>query len=576
MRKKGTVHWLIQTVDGKQKRGMLYLLIIQILTGISGAFNALFLRDIINAAVSSQKKIFWKTVSYYALLVGFQLVLAALRRYLEEYTRSSLENCFKRKLFHEILMKPYAFVTETHSGEWMNRLTNDTVVVANGMTEILPGMAGMAVKIISAIIMISILTPVFMYVLIPGAVLLLIFSTLFRKNMKKLHKNIQECDGNLRVFLQEMLSSMLIIRSYAVETETESSAGKKMKLHQKARMKRNFFSNICNIGFGILMNGAYVLSAVICGYGIINHTVNYGTFVAVFQLVSQVQSPFANISGYIPKFYAMLASAERLMEIEKAEGQESFEIKSLKKIKECYKHDFEGLEMENICFSYNPLKNENKMGIENIPVVLSDISFRIDKKEYIAVTGISGCGKSTILKLLMCLYSQDKGQRYILLNRGKEILDISWQRLFAYVPQGNYLMSGTIREVITFSDKNRMGDEGKIWEALRIACADKFVETIGLEAQLGERGSGLSEGQMQRIAIARAIFSERPVLILDECTSALDEDTERQVLYNLRNVTDKTVLIVTHRPAALEICDKLLVFTEDGLRVRKGRIHDTE
>lgn len=568
MRKKGTVHWLIQTVDGKQKRGMLYLLNIQILTGISGAFNALFLRDIINAAVSSQKNIFWKTVSCYALLVGFQLGLAALRRYLEEYTRSRLENCFKRKLFHEILMKPYAFVTETHSGEWMNRLTNDTVVVANGMTEILPGMAGMAVKIISAIIMISILTPVFMYVLIPGAVLLLIFSTLFRKNMKKLHKNIQECDGNLRVFLQEMLSSMLIIRSYAVETETESSAGEKMKLHQKARMKRNFFSNICNIGFGILMNGAYVLSAVICGYGIINHTVSYGTFVAVFQLVSQVQSPFANISGYIPKFYAMLASAERLMEIEKAEGQESFEIKSLKKIKECYKNDFEGLEMENICFSYNPLKNENKMGIENITVVLSDISFRIDKKEYIAVTGISGCGKSTILKLLMCLYSQDKGQRYILLKKRKEILDISWQRLFAYVPQGNYLMSGTIREVITFSDKSRMKDEDKIWESLRIACADKFVKTIGLEAQLGERGSGLSEGQMQRIAIARAIFSERPVLILDECTSALDEDTERQVLYNLRDITDKTVLIVTHRPAALEICDKLLVFTEGGLKVR--------
>ena len=457
----------------------------------------------------------------------------------------------------------------------MNRLTNDTVVAANGMTEILPGMAGMAVKMVSAVVMISILTPAFMYVLVPGAILLLIFSTLFRKNMKKLHKNIQECDGKLRIFLQEMLGSMLIICSYAVERETEEIARDKMKLHQKARMRRNYFSNICNIGFGILMNGAYVLSAVICGYGIINHTVSYGTFVAVFQLVSQVQSPFANISGYIPKFYAMLASAERLMEIEKTEVTSFCRSKSLEEIKKCYEKDFTGFQLENIYFSYIPLKHETEMkGIT--PVVLSDISFRINKGEYIAVTGISGCGKSTILKLLMCLYSPDKGQRYVLLKDRKEILDISWQRLFAYVPQGNYLMSGTIREVISFSDRSRMEDEKGIWEALRIAGADEFVASIGLDAQLGERGYGLSEGQMQRVAIARAVFSERPVLILDECTSALDEDTEKQVLYNLRNITDKTVLIVTHRPAALEICDRLFVFTKHGLEVKERGTYDSE
>lgn len=575
MRKNDTIYWLLRVVKGKQKRGIVYLLLIQILNGICGAFNAIFLRDIINAAVATQRNIFWKAVGSYALLVGFELALAAVRRYLEEYTRSSLENCFKERLFKEILTRPYATVTGTHSGEWMNRLTNDTVVVANGMTEILPGMAGMAVKMVSAIVMISILTPAFMYVLVPGAILLLIFSTLFRKNMKKLHKRIQEYDGRLRVFLQEMLSSMLIIRSYAVERETEDIAKDKMKLHQKARMRRNYFSNICNIGFGILMNGAYVLSAVICGYGIINHTVSYGTFVAVFQLVSQVQSPFANISGYIPKFYAMLASAERLMEIEKTEETSFCRLKSLEEIKKCYEKDFTGFQLENIYFSYIPLKHETEMkGIT--PVVLSDISFRINKGEYIAVTGISGCGKSTILKLLMCLYSPDKGQRYVLLKDRKEILDIGWQRLFAYVPQGNYLMSGTIREVISFFDRSRMEDEKGIWEALRIAGADEFVASIGLDAQLGERGYGLSEGQMQRVAIARAVFSERPVLILDECTSALDEDTEKQVLYNLRHITDKTVLIVTHRPAALKICDRLFVFTKHGLEVKERETYDSE
>ena len=171
----------------------------------------------------------------------------------------------------------------------------------------------------------------------------------------------------------------------------------------------------------------------------------------------------------------------------------------------------------------------------------------------------------------MCLYPLDGGERYLTASKSEGEaaeypLTAAWRGLFAYVPQGNQLMSGTIREIIAFGDPEAMKQEERLERALQISCADEFVAALedGLDTRLGERGSGLSEGQMQRIAIARAVFSDRPILILDEATSSLDEATERKLLTNLRQMTDRTVLIITHRPAALQICDREVAMTEAG------------
>lgn len=189
---------------------------------------------------------------------------------------------------------------------------------------------------------------------------------------------------------------------------------------------------------------------------------------------------------------------------------------------------------------------------DRTPYVLDGFDLTIQKGEYVALTGDSGCGKSTLLKVIMCLYPLDKGERVMKTDNEEIALSAQWRRLFAYVPQGNHLMSGTIREVITFGDEEGMNEEQSIFEALSIACAKEFVMKLplGIDTVLGEHGSGLSEGQMQRIAIARALFSQSPILILDESTSALDEATEKNLLTNLQKMTDKTVLIVTHRAAA--------------------------
>lgn len=558
MKKSSTKSWqYLNAVTGRGKVNIGILLMLQTLLGISSVFYALFLRDIINGAVAGEEQRFFTAVISFALLVCIQLGLRAMGRFCEEHTRSSLENRLKKRLFSTLLVKDFASVSRVHSGEWMNRLTSDTVVVANGLTEILPGLAGMLVRLFGAIAMIMVLEPKFIYLVLPAGMLLVFFSYGFRKIMKKLHKNVQEQDGRLRMYMQESLSGMLVVRSYGVERSVTESATEKMKEHKNARMKKSHFSNICNIGFGLVMNGAYVLGAFFCGYGILKGTMTYGTFMAVMQLIGQIQSPFANISGVLPRFYSMMASCERLMEVENYKSLMIEKEKSTLEVMEMYRKQMKSVMLSEISFSYGDKENEAQ--------VLSDVNVTIHKGDCVAVMGTSGCGKSTLLKLLMGVYEPNHGEIQIELLHGKKESVREWKRMFAYVPQGNCLMSGTIRNVVTFH-REENNSNMTVEKALKLACAE-FVWELpkALETVLGEKGAGLSEGQMQRIAIARALYADAPVLILDEATSALDEATEKRLLEQLKNLTDKTILIATHRKAALAICNRRLVFKEGSI-----------
>lgn len=570
MDNKNTVSYIYK-MAGRTKWKIALLLFMQAVIALSNVGCALILRDLINAAVSRDKVAFVFKAAALIGLVCARVAAAAVRRFLQEDISSELENRLKNRLLTTLLQKDYGYVAAVHSGEWMTRLTNDTVIVANGMTNILPDVGGMLVRLIGAVAAIVLIEPRFLYLILPGGAVMVAVSYLSRKKMKRLHKNVQEADGRLRTYLQECFSGMLVVRSYGAEEFVVGRAAEKMDRHKAARMQRNQFFNVCSTGFSVLMNAAYIAGACFCGYGILMQTISYGSLVAILQLVGQLQSPLANISGILPRFYAMLSSAERLIEAETLGGNIPSARKTQQQVQQLYQNRLHRIVLRDISYSYlRPV--ENQEGESDAPSVLdkavrsgerftalSGWNFEIQKGEYTALTGPSGCGKSTLLKLLMCLYEPDKGRRYLQTDSEEIPLDGTWQRLFAYVPQGNYLMSGTIREVIAFSDPDRMRDDKAIWKALSIACADDFVRKMrhGIDTVLGERGAGLSEGQMQRLAIARAVFSQCPVLILDECSSALDEATEKQLLLNLRSMTDRTVIIITHRPAALEICDKI-------------------
>ncbi|MBR0141761.1 MAG: ABC transporter ATP-binding protein [Ruminococcus sp.] len=566
--KENTIKWLWE-VPEKKKFYILLLTIFQSLIGASGVLYAFLMKNIVDTAAAHAKQDFYKNIIFIITLTVAQIALRAFIRKLEELSRSTFENIFKKRLLRNIMRKDFGKINAVHSGEWLNRLTNDTVVVATNYTDIIPGLSGMIVKLVSAFVMMIVLDRRFALIIVPGGIVLGILTYAFRKVLKRLHKNMQEKDGKLRIFLQERISSMMIIRSFAAENQIEEEADEKMTEHKAARMRKNRFSNVCNIGFAAAMNGMYLFGTIYCGYGILVGTLSYGMLTAITQLISQIQAPFANITGYLPKFYTMTASAERLMEIEKFGDDLSENTFSLSEINDIYNGKMKCIGLKNADFTYySAAGNLESLTKENQPEVLNNISFTINKGEYVALTGHSGCGKSTALKLLMCIYKLDGGERFITYNDGTtHELNSEYHRLFAYIPQGNQLMSGTVRDIVSFADKSQSDNDEKIMKALEIACAGEFISGLenGIDTLLGERGAGLSEGQMQRIAVARAIFSDSPVLLLDESTSALDQKSEEQLLKNLREMTDKTVIIITHRPAALEICDRILNFTENGV-----------
>ena len=424
--------------------------------------------------------------------------------------------------------------------------------MADGFVQIIPGIIAMLVKLAGAAAVLFVLDYRFSVIFFAGGGLVLIFTTLFRRVMKKLHKDVQAADGVLRSYLSENLGSLMVLKTFGAERKSIDTSKQYMDKHRFMRMKRNKFSNICNVGFGLVMNGGYIFGLCWCSFGILHGSITYGTLSAVLQLVDQLWAPLANMTGYLPKFYGMLSSAERCMELETLEEEHVESQFSRDYCRELYK-DMTAIECKNITFRY-----EDDIILEN-----ADIS--IGKGELITIMGNSGAGKSTLLKLLLAIYEPEKGTLEIKTEKESYALTEKYRKMFAYVPQGNFLMSGNVTSAIaSLDDTSADVDMDKVKAVAHIACADTFVEKLehGYDTLIGERGMGISEGQAQRLAIARALYTDAPVLLLDEATSALDEQIEKNVLKNIRELTDKTVIIVSHRKAVLEVCDRCVVLED--------------
>ena len=559
------VRWIAKYSGTKGKVYIAIIAVLQMISGLTGAWYALLVRNVVDEAVEGNKEGFFLNAIYFVALVLFQLVLAALVNRLTELSKSTMENAFKERLFDGILRRDFAHVCAVHSGEWLNRLTSDTKVVADGFTDIIPSFCGMVVRFISALVMILVIDWKIAAILIPCGILLGICTYALRGKLKSLHKEVQATDGLLRIFLQENIASLMLVRSFAAEEDTMDKAREQMEKHKKIRMKRNTISNLTSMGFRLAMNGMYIFGICYGGYGILQGEIGYGTLMALTQLINQLQAPIVNITGTLPRIFTMTASAERLMEIEKFDPAGCDERLSKEEVLQIYRDSFSELGLRDVEYTYFPPSDRGgEFSKEKMPVAVSGVTLNVEKGQYVAFSGHSGCGKSTIIKLLMNIYTPDKGEEYIRIGETEEPLTEKWRNLFAYVPQGNFLMSGTIRDIVSFANPEGKNDDAGILEALRISEAKDFIDELedGIDTLLGERGTGLSEGQMQRIAIARAVYSGRPVMLLDEATSALDEKAERAVLSNLRAMTDKTVIIITHRPAAFEICDKVVKLGE--------------
>lgn len=531
--------WLLARTKGR--RGALAAIIAgNAVFAAAGAAFSLLCRGIIDSAVSGDKG---GILAYAAGLGGFvllQLVLRLVCNSLSEYVRAGLEMDIRAKLFGKLLSAELNQVAKYHSGELLNRMFSDVKICSDGIADIVPAAVNMATRLVCAGAIMVFLEPWFAALFIAAGAVVFVVTRFFRGRLKGLHKQVQEKEGKVRSFLQESLESAAVIKVFGAERKMLRQNDRNQREHYKIRMKRRAIGIVSGAGFGLVFQAGYVLALVWGAFGIFSGGMSYGTLTAVLQLVNQIQSPFAGLSSLFPQYYAMLASAERIIELENL-PEEQKAAKALDYV------DFQRLEISGLRFGYGDKE------------VISRADFALNKGETAALTGISGGGKSTLFMLLLGAYRPDGGEIRFVSRSGEFPPGQETRRIFAYVPQGNCLFSGTIRENIAFLNDTEISDEA-VMQAAKAACADEFITQLpeGLDTHIGENGHGLSEGQAQRIAVARALFSGAGFLLLDEATSALDEQTERRLLENISEMDGKTVLIVTHRPAALEICSRKL------------------
>lgn len=554
---RGTLRFLAARLK-KQMPTLVLLSVMMAAVSVLSVSMALFMARAIDAAVAGSTR---RMFTELGIMVGVTVAGLSLRfaaKFLQARMNFRMEMSLRRSLLARILDRDYMAVSLYHSGDLMNRLTNDSGVVASAAASMLPRVCELAARICFAFALLAYYDWIFALIALGAAIVIAVFAYILRPMIKRLHRRMQETEGDTRAFMQETIENQLAVRVFGAEERMLGRTDDLQERGFRAAMRRKFVGVLSGEGVSFIFTLG-VLAALCWGTlslaGVFgpDKVISYGALAAVLQLVSQVQTPFAALAALVPQFFSMTASAERLREIE--------ELPHEPRAEDCGDMDFLGIDVEGLCFSYGKEGGETE--------VFRGASAHISRGDMVAVTGISGIGKSTLMKLILGVYRPDEGRVTILTDRGEMPADASTRRLFAYVPQGNMLLSGTVRENIAFFRGD--ASDGEIMRAAEISCAAEFISELprGLDTVIGEHGAGLSEGQAQRLAVARALLTGAPVLLLDEATSALDAETEARLLGNLRGSGIETVVIITHKAAALKVCSR-------ELRIEKGGIELTE
>lgn len=553
MKQNSAIKWIIQR--SKRQRFKLGLLLIgNMIFAVLSVVFALLIKEIIDSAsyYHDSKRLISFSVAI-VLVVILQFVFRLFTNALSENIKARLELEYKSHLFKSILNKKHEKISGYHSGELLNRLTSDVAIVSDGVSTILPTVVSAMARLICAVVVLVVLDPIFAGAFCVAGGLVFLVISLLRGKLKSFHKKAQETDGKVRSFMQECIENLLAVKVFSVNERIEKQAGDLQEVNFDIKMKRRNYSVIGHATYNFIFSAGYLFALIYGGVMILNEVITYGSLSAILQLVNNVQVPFASLSNVVPKYYAMIASAERIVEIENID--EEPHLNSIDR-NEVY-GKMKGIAIDKVGFTYDRDK------------VLDGASVYINKGDFVAITGSSGVGKSTLMKLMLGVYPTDSGEVYVDEDDQKLILDSSTRSLFSYVPQGNMLFSGTLKDNVTFICKDATDEQ--IDNALQISLAKEFIDTLpqGLNTVVGENGVGLSEGQIQRIAIARAVLTGAPILLLDEATSALDEQTEKKVLNNLKTLQGITLIIVTHKKAALEICNR-------NIQIKQKKIQEKE
>lgn len=518
-----------------------------------GVAFALGTRQVIDSAVGGDPDAFLGACLLQSGIIAGLILCQLLYRHLHEMLMAQLDRQWKRSTLRDLLHSEYAAVSRFHSGELLNRMNNDVRILNQGLLDALPNVAALMTRLVAAMAVLASMEPWFTLVICGAGGIVILATGLLRRRLKILHKAVSEREGRVLSFLQETLEKLMMVQAMDAGAEMERRSEDLLADRYSAQRRRKNMSLMTNTCVNLLSQGASFAALLWCGTKLLRGQLSFGSLTAVTQLVSQIQAPVMNLSAVIPQYIAMSAAAERLKELSDLEP----EPPALGADGEDLYRRMTAIRAEGLCFSYDR------------DVLLEQVSLELPKGSFAVVTGSSGIGKSTLLKLLMGFCRPGSGRLYLQLEGEQVDAGRAVRHLFAYVPQGNLLLSGTLRENLTLAKPD--ATQVQLRQALYVSAMDEYLPQLpdGLETVLGENGAGLSEGQAQRLAIARAVLGGAPILLLDECTSALDADTEQKVLERLRALPDRTCIAVTHRPAAIRLCDVQLEVSEGHILVKK-------
>lgn len=549
--------WIYKYASAYRKWIYIYILMGIVAAALTLA-SSIYSKNLVDAVTTHNSSGLAYIICMVVVMGLASIAISAVMSRVSAVVSLKVNNEIRRDIYNKMLHTDLEFVMRYHSGDLLNRLTTDASSVANSTIGWIPSLITRAVQFLGAAVVICFYDPALMLIVLISAPVSALMSRVFVKKLREHNKKVLQAGSEILQFEQETFQNIQSIKAFDLMGLFSHKLIKVQKNYTGIQLNYNKFSVITTVLLSLL---SMIVSYACFGWGAYRlwvDSISIGTMVLFLQLASYLASALSSLVGLIPSAISAATSAGRIIEVIEQPAEKTGNEQQAENLYEKARTEGLTIELSDLGFSY---MNSDKPVLENV-------NLKAESGEIVALVGQSGSGKTTLVRILLGLICPEKGKAMIYSGElGMELCGAT-RRIIAYVPQENAMFAGSIAENMRMVKPDAADEEIK--EALKTACALEFVQDMkdGIYSNLGERGTGISEGQIQRLCIARAVLRNAPVLILDEATSALDMETEQAVLKNIMKADSKRICIVTtHRPSVLRQCSRVYRIENKGLKV---------